>query len=253
MIDSIRLPLALLACGLLVQGTAIANAHSIAAPKYKTSMPPSAELSYAIKARQKGIPVEGDAVMRWSLEGARFNATNEARAVLVGKILYASSEGEIDAFGLAPASFTEKRFRKEAATTSFDRTQGTIRFTNSEQTYPIRGGEQDRSSVIWELVAVARALPAKVKPGTTWNFVVAGVRDAEPWTFRVVKQEKISTALGELNTLHVTRVPAADSKEQHIDIWLAPSIEWYPARIRYSEDDGDYIEQTLRAISRKAP
>lgn len=250
MIDSMRLPLALLVCGLLAHGTAT-TAGTNATTKYKTNMPPSAELSYAIKAKQKGIPVEGEAVMRWSLEGARFNATNEARAVLVGKILSARSEGVIDAFGLAPASFTEKRFRKDPATTSFDRAEGTIRFTNSELTYPIKGGEQDRNSVIWELVAVARAAPAKVKPGASWNFFVAGVRDAEPWTFRVVKQEKISTALGELNTLHVTRVPTADSKDQHIDIWLAPSVEWYPARIRYSEDDGDYIEQTLRAVSKK--
>ena len=244
MTDSFRLPLAALVCGLLIQGAAGANP----ANRYKTSMPPSAELSYAIKAKQKGIPVEGEALMRWSVDAGKFTATNEARAVLVGKILDARSEGTVDAFGLAPASFTEKRFRKEAATTTFDRAAGTIRFSNSEQTYPIKGGEQDRNSVIWELVAVARATPAKVKPGTSWDFVVAGVRDAEPWTFKVVKQEKIGTPLGEMNVLHVTRIPLADSKEQHIDIWLAPSVEWYPVRIRYSEDDGDFIEQTLRAV-----
>lgn len=246
---SFRLPLAALLGGLLATGAAAANPPV----KYKTSLPPSAELSYAIKARQKGIPVEGEALMRWTVEANRFSATNEARAVLVGKILDARSEGEVDGFGLAPATFTEKRFRKGAATTTFDRAAGTIRFTNSEQTYPIRGGEQDRNSVIWELVAVARAAPAKVKPGASWNFFVAGVRDAEPWTFNVVKQEKIRTPLGEMNALHVTRIPLADSKEQHIDIWLAPALEWYPVRVRYSEDDGDYIEQTLRAISRKTP
>lgn len=249
MTDLLRLPLAALICGLLAHG----GAHANAAAKYKTNLPPSVELSYAIKAKQKGIPIEGESVMRWSVAGGKFNATNEARAMLVGKILDARSEGEIDAFGLAPASFTEKRFRKEPATTSFDRAAGTIRFTNSEETYPIKGGEQDRNSVLWELVAVARAAPGRVKPGASWNFVVAGVRDAEPWTFKVVKQEKIRTALGELNALHLTRVPLADSKEQHIDIWLAPAIEWYPARVRYSEDNGDYIEQTLRAVSKKAP
>ena len=248
MTEHIRLPLALLFCGLLAHGAACANAA-----KYKTNMPPSAELSYAIKAKQKGIPLEGDSVMRWTQDGSRFNASNEARAILIGKILDARSEGVIDAYGLAPASFTEKRFRKQAVTTSFDRTAGAIRFTASEQTYPIKGGEQDRNSVIWELVAVARAAPAKAKPGTAWNFVVAGVRDAEPWIFKVVKQDKIRTPLGELNALHITRVPQPDSQEQHVDIWLAPSLEWYPVRVRYSEDDGDYIEQTLRAINRQSP
>jgi hypothetical protein len=249
MSKSFRLLLAALLCGLLAHGPAAANAPV----KYKTSLPPSAELSYAIKARQKGIPLEGEALMRWSFSANRFSATNEASAVLLGKILDARSEGEVDAFGLAPATFTEKRFRKGTATTTFDREAGTIRFTNSEQTYPIRGGEQDRNSVIWELVAVARGAPARAKPGSSWNFFVAGVRDAEPWIFKVVKQEKIRTPLGEMNALHVTRVPLADSKEQHIDIWLAPALEWYPVRVRYSEDDGDYIEQTLRAINRKTP
>lgn len=246
---SLRLPLAALFCGLLAHGAATA----VAAPKYKTNLPPSAELSYAIKARQKGIPVEGEALMRWSYDAGKFSATNEARAVLVGKILDARSEGRVDAFGLAPARFTEKRFRKEATTTTFDRDAGEIRFAQSEQTYPIKGGEQDRNSVIWELVSVARGTPARAKPGTSWNFVVAGVRDAEPWTFKVVKQEKIGTPLGEVNALHVTRVPQGDAEEQHIDIWLAPSMEWYPVRVRYSEDDGDYIEQTLRTINRKSP
>lgn len=249
MSTSFRLPLAALLCGLLAHIPAAANGPA----RYKTNLAPPAELSYAIKARQKGIPVEGEALMRWSVEANRFSATNEARAVLVGKILDARSEGEVDGFGLAPATFTEKRFRKGTATTTFDRVAGTIHFTNSEQTYPIRGGEQDRNSVIWELVAVARAAPARVKPGASWNFFVAGVRDAEPWSFKVVKQEKIRTPLGEMNALHITRVPLTDSKEQHIDIWLAPALEWYPVRVRYSEDDGDYIEQTLRAISRKTP
>ena len=249
MIRFYSLPLSVLVWGLLTHSAAAEPAPT----KYKTSLPPSVELTYAIKARQKGIPVEGEALMRWSIDANRFSATSEARAVLVGKILDARSEGNIDAFGLAPATFIEKRFRKGTATTTFDRAAGTIRFTNSEQTYPIKGGEQDRNSVIWELVAVARATPARVRPGASWNFFVAGVRDAEPWTFKVVKQEKIRTALGEMNALHVTRVPLTDSKEQHIDIWLAPAIEWYPVRVRYSEDDGDYIEQTLRAISRKTP
>ncbi|HYD96512.1 MAG TPA: DUF3108 domain-containing protein [Noviherbaspirillum sp.] len=224
-----------------------------AAPKYKTSFPPSAELSYAIKAKQKGFPVEGDAVMRWSMKGGKFSVTNQARAALVGKILEARSEGEIDAWGLAPASFVEKRFRREQTTTSFDRASGTIRFSASGQTYPLKGGEQDRNSVIWELVAVARGMASRVKPGVSWNFFVAGLRDADPWTFRVVKQEKIRTPLGELNTLHVTRVPQPDSTDQHVDIWLAPALEWYPARLRFSDDNGDYIEQTLQNVSRTAP
>lgn len=221
-----------------------------AAPRYKTNLPPPAELSYAIKAQQKGIAVDGDAVMRWNTDAGKFTATNEARAMLVGKILDAKTEGDIDTYGLAPLHFTEKRFRKEATTTSFDRGAGIIRFTASEQTYPIQGGEQDRNSAIWQLIAVARAAPAKFKTGSNWTFFVAGRRDAEPWTFKVIKKEKLSTPLGEIDTVHVEKSPPPDSKDQHLDIWLAPSLEWYPARLRFREDDGDFIEQTLQRVNK---
>jgi hypothetical protein len=54
-----------------------------------------------------------------------------------------------------------------------------------------------------------------------------------------------------LHTLHVARMPAPDSHDQQLDIWLAPQHEWYPARLRFSEHDGDFIEQTLEKISKK--
>lgn len=234
----------------LLAGTMLLPPAS-AGPRYKTDLPPSAELSYAIRAKQKGIPVEGDAVMHWSADAGKFTATNEARAMLVGKILDAKTEGAIDDYGLAPLSFTEKRFRKPATTTSFDRTAGIIRFTASEDTFPIKGGEQDRNSAIWQLIAVARAAPGKFKPGSSWTFTVAGRRDAEPWTFKVVKREKVSTPLGEIDTVHIEKAPPPDSKEQHLDIWLAPSLEWYPARLRFRDDDDDFIEQTLQKVDKK--
>lgn len=221
--------------------------------KYHFNLPPSAELSYAIKARQKGFFVDGNAVMRWTTADRKFTAENEVRAILIGKILDAKSEGTIDDYGLAPTSFTEKRFRKRATITSFDRATRTIRFSTSELTFPIKGGEQDRNSMIWQLIAVARAAQGKFKPGSDWVFFVAGQRDAEPWTFTVVKQEKIRTPLGELNTLHVSRAPPPDAQGRRLDIWLAPQREWYPVRLRFSDDNGDSIEQTLEKISRKAP
>ena len=62
MTDMLKLPLALLFCSLLAPSAA----HAKPPVKYKTNLPPSVELSYAIKAKQKGIPVEGEAVMRWA-------------------------------------------------------------------------------------------------------------------------------------------------------------------------------------------
>jgi hypothetical protein len=220
--------------------------------RYKINLPPSADLSYAIKAKQKGLRVDGNAQVRWTAAGNRFEVKSETRATLIGKILDTKSEGGIDDYGLAPSSFTEKRFRKSAVTTSFDRASKTIRFGSSSQTYRLKGGEQDRNSALWQLISVARAAPAKFKPGSQWSFVVAGHNDAEPWTFRVLKQDKVRTPMGELNAVHVSRAPQPDSKDQTLDIWLAPSLEWYPVRLRFTEADGDFIEQTLQEARKKS-
>lgn len=228
---------------------------AVAAPapavRQKINPPPPAELQYAIKARQKGLTLEGEATARWESAGGKFTATSEARAALLGKILDTRSAGTINAYGLAPASFDEKRLRRPTTTTSFDQATKTVRFGESGETAPLKGGEQDRNSVLWQLVSVVRTAPAKARAGSKWTFTVAGRRHLDAWTFRAIGQEKVATGAGEINALHVVREPEPGSKDQKLDIWLAPGMEWYPVRLRYSEDDGDYIEQTLKRVKRQ--
>jgi len=219
-----------------------------ARPTYPTSVPPAAELSYGIRARQGGLSINGESTMRWLPAGKRYTLSIETRAMLVGKILDEKSEGVIDAWGLAPLSYTEQRFRKEATSVTFNRETRSISFSASDRTYPIRGGEQDRASVIWQLGSVARAAPAKFKAGSSWNFFVVGQRDADPWTFKVGAQEKVEGPDGEVMAWHVTRNPPPGSEEQQLDIWLAPALQWYPVKLRFTEGGGDFIEQTLRQV-----
>lgn len=171
--------------------------------------------------------------------------------MLFGKIIESKSEGGIDEYGLAPINFTDKRRRKEPNTTSFNRDSNIISFAQSSETYPIKGGEQDRSSVIWQLIAIARGAPDKFKPGSEWSFFVAGQRDAEAWSFKVIDHEKIQSTLGDINAVHIVRTPPPDAKSQQLDIWLAPSLEWYPLRLRFTDPDGNTVEQTLENIHKK--
>ena len=226
----------------------LATAQAAAPPKYPTKVPPPAELTYAIKARQSGMTISGESHMQWLPADKRYTLSIETRAMLVGKILDEKSEGGIDAWGLAPVSYTEQRFRKDATSVTFNRDARQISFGASDRTYPIHGGEQDRASMIWQLSAVARAAPAKFKTGSTWNFFVVGQRDADPWTFRVGEQEKVAGPDGPVTAWHVTRNPPPDSNEQKLDLWLAPGLQWYPVKLRFTEGGGDYIEQTLREI-----
>ena len=230
---------------------AMAAADQPAGVVQKINLPPSADLHYRIKAKQSGLTIDGDGQVQWEAGDGKFSATSESRAGIFGKVLEAKSVGDLDQFGLAPTSFQDKRFRKPATTTTFDRQAKTISFSTAPVTYPIKGGEQDRNSVIWQLIAVARGAEAKFKPGSEWKFFVAGQRDAEPWSFKVGQTDKIRTALGELNAVHIVRAPPPDAKGQRLDIWLAPSLEWYPARLRFTDPDDEFVEQTLESITKK--
>lgn len=254
-----RRTLSRLLCALLLTATtgltmaADAVEHTAEHPvvKRKVNIPPSADLHYSIEAKQSGLQITGEALVKWRNADHKYQVLNETRAMLLGKILETTSEGDIDDYGLAPARFVEKRLRREASTTTFNRELNTINFTQSAENYPLKGGEQDRAGIIWQLIAVARGNADKFTPGSEWLFFVAGPRDAEQWSFKVIGREKIKTKQGEVNAVHVLRAPPSGDRSQTLDIWLAPSSDWYPARLRFTDPDGDFIEQTLDNVNKK--
>ncbi|UTY56600.1 DUF3108 domain-containing protein [Massilia sp. erpn] len=215
------------------------------------NLPPSADLQYALKARNHGLPLSGEASVVWRAGGGKYSILSEARSGLFGKVLENRSEGAVDDYGLAPDSYYEKRIRKGSSTTQFKRDSKTIEFADAQESYPLKGGEQDRTSAPWQLAAIARQAPEKFKPGSEWAFFVAGRRDAEAWTFKVVGSETLKTAMGDIEALHFSKAPPKRDKGQQVDLWLAPSLDWYPVRILFSEEDGDSFEQLLTKIDRK--
>lgn len=236
--------------GLMALGISTAMAAPAAPVKRAAELPPSADLAYDLNAQQKSIGLKGDALITWRAGDGKYDVNVEAKVQLLGKLNEYRSQGAVDAYGLAPDTFTEKRYRKDATTTTFVRDENVISFSGAKLPYVMKGGEQDRASVTWQLASVARAAgEAKFKPGSEWTFVVAGRRDAEPWTFKVIKQEKIRTGMGELDTIHVKREPR-DSRGDSVEVWLAPGQEWYPVKIRF-EDERDTIDQTVKSITRK--
>lgn len=235
----------------LAATVALVQAQEARAPKRAFNLPPSADLHYSIKARHKGFALSGEAIISWRVSDDKYTVSTDMRSSLLGKILENRSEGTIDSYGVAPAQFYEKRVRKDGWTTRFERDSKTISFTESKLSYPIKGGEQDRGTAPWQLVAVARAAPEKFTPGSEWTFFVAGRRDAEPWIFKVVNRETVGTGFGPVAAVHLVKSSPAHSHEQTLDIWLAPSHEWYPVRLRFTDNDGEVIEQMLDKIVKK--
>jgi hypothetical protein len=61
----------------------------------------------------------------------------------------------------------------------------------------------------------------------------------------------VHTGIGDLEAVHMARDPLPDNKDQALDIWLAPSQEWYPVKLRFTDNDRDFVEQTLSKLTRK--
>jgi len=55
-----------------------------------------------------------------------------------------------------------------------------------------------------------------------------------------------------LDTVHISKVPPPDAKDQQVDMWLAPSLEWYSVQLCFTDPNNDYVEQNLKQVSNKA-
>jgi len=239
-----------LACGVaLASMMAAAGAEDHPSFKHAVDVLPSADLTYAIKAAQKGITLSGEAQVVWRSGAGKYSVASTTRAQLLGKILENRSEGTLDAYGLAPAQFNEKRFRKDPTSATFDRAAKSLSFNSGKKVYSLEGGEQDRASVQWQLAAVARAAPEKLTPGAELRFFVAGRKDAEAWSFKVARREKVGTPMGEMEAIHFVKAPPSDDKGQKLDIWLAPGRHYYPVKLRFADDEGEYVEQVVTSIT----
>jgi hypothetical protein len=214
----------------------------------KVSPPPSAELKYDVQALREGRTVYGSSKIDWRVDGERYALSSEA-SVLFFTVLSFKSEGSIDGYGLAPLLYSERRFRKSETNTHFNRERNTISFSASTLSYPRKGGEQDRASLIWQFAGFCRANSKKIVAGAVAEIFVAGVRDAETWPLQVVGFEEVTLGSGKTNAWHVVRLPRHGSFEQRIDFWLDPQQEWYPVRLRYTENSGEYLDMTLSSLT----
>jgi len=218
--------------------------------QYHIDPPPSAQLEYDVLAFSDNLTWHGTSTLDWKTDGSRYTVDGEVYTRLFAKIAFLNftSSGEIGAFGVEPELYTEKKRNRAATNTHFNRERNLVSFSASTTSYPRAGGEQDRASLIWQLAAIGRGDSAKFAPGAVIDMFVAGVRDGEVWRMQVVGLEEIRLVTGATQVWHVVRQPRPGSYEQRLDIWLEPGRQWYPARLRFTETNGDYLELSLSKL-----
>jgi hypothetical protein len=218
--------------------------------RYKVNLPPSATFDLTVdRVDADGTKWTGSASMTWHTDGSRYTASVEAGvSVLITRInlLVLRSEGDIDDYGIAPVTITEKRARRAETATHFNRAEGTITFSASERSYPLLVGAQDKATVPFQLGGIGRADLNQF--GSDIDIQVGEEKEATIFRFQLVGEEEIDTRTGKVVTWHLSRPPKPGSYSSRLDIWLAPGLNWYPVQIRNTEASGALTTQTVSNI-----
>jgi Protein of unknown function (DUF3108) len=214
-----------------------------AAPGVKFSVPPSGELQY--DTFYNGVRNQPGTI-HWSSDGkTRYEMVVSVPLPFVGTFSY-SSHGHIDAFGLAPDQYIEKRGHRPEDVSIFNRTSNQIVFTKTPASLPLSDGAQDRFSMVMQLASLVRGDPDVYKPGVTRQFFVVDNDSGENWPIETIGDETIRTSQGYVSARHFMRLPRHDGDRRRIDVWLAPSLGWLPVRIMQTEPNGTEIELVWR-------
>ena len=222
-----------------------------AAPRYKTSVPASAQFDMQVDRRDAdGTKWTGVAAMTWQNRGDQYDLKLEVGlSMLITRInlLVMTSEGRIDADGVVPVTATEKRKGRAQTATHFHPDQKTITFSATSASAPWQEGAQDKASVPFQLAAIGRGDVNQLAGNI--DILVGEEKNATVFRFKLVGEEELDTRMGKLVTWHLSRPPKPGTYSSQLDIWLAPSLQWYPVQIRNTEANGAVTTQTVNQIT----
>ena len=203
-------------------------------------------LNYELSGTSKGVRYTASASISWQQQDNSYQLRHEIQAFVFGKFSH-SSVGQIGASGLLPTRFGDLRRQEQAA--HFDRAKGLLIYSANTPSQAIEEGSQDRVSLFVQLAGAMAGTSDLRNLGQTLSFQVVSAKQAEVWTFAVQGNEKITTPLGDLDSLKLHRVPR-NEYDQKIDMWLSPAHGYLPARLRITQANGDVIEETLKSVGK---
>jgi hypothetical protein len=209
------------------------------------SIPNSVRLSYKMTGLSRGLNYHANGELNWLREANRYESSMVVSAFLLGSRSM-TSVGEVTADGLAPKRFGDKARNELAA--HFDADKGKITFSANRPELPWQRGAQDRLSVFFQLAGLLAGQTGAAPTGTRIAIYTVGPRDAETWTFIVENMENLNLPVGEIKALRLTREPKREF-DQKIETWFAPSMSYWPVRIKITQSNGDFVDQQLSGSS----
>jgi len=205
--------------------------------------PAGARLRYDLQGIAKGFGYSAKAELLWQPDASQYEARLEVSHFLLGSRVQ-TSQGQITTDGLAPRRFGDKVRSEQAA--HFQRDKGLITYSANTPDAPLLAGMQDRLSVFIQISGMLLAEPQRWGPGAVMNFNTTGARDTEPWAFQVAGTETLKMPYGSIEAMRLVR-QEQKQYDQRVELWMAPTLEHLPVRIRITQTSGDQVDLLLRS------
>src|SRR5450830_1015930 len=160
-------------------------------------------------------------------------------ALILSDNLVQLSEGRVTEKGLQPAEFSYQYARKSRqARFDWQSALLTQQSNKEETTVPLPAGTQDILSFMFQFMFVP--------PLQEMELSITNGRKLNHYSYGFEGEETITSKLGDIRTLHISRTGQEDAKD---DLWLAIDKEYLPIKIRKTEKDGSVIEQIVTRIN----
>lgn len=224
-------------------GPGRAGANAPASGATAVAIPASLRIRYTIRGRIGILPYSASGLLQWVHDELSYDSRMEVNLFLLGGRVQ-SSRGRITPAGLQPLYFND-RVDKDR-TVEFDYARAQIRFSEGTPPVPLPQGAQDALSAFMQLGSLIGAAPQRYPAGTALTLPVMSIYGPDIYRFDVAGEEKLRLPGGEQTTLKLTRAPVRPD-EPNAELWLAPALGWLPARIRLSQDNGDFVDQLWRS------
>jgi len=209
--------------------------------------PPSTRLAYRLHGHYRGA-LEGGAQVRWvHTAQQRYQVQMD---VVIGLPIAplmsrrVTSEGTVGDSGLLPRRYEEHTRIGPAPPTALRLDFGVdgVRLADGRHA-PAPAGVQDSASQFVQLAWLFNMQPQRLRAGERIVLPLALPRRVGAWVYEVQAQEVLATPLGDLATHALKPQPgAARPGELAVQMWIAPSLQYLPVRIRIEQGPDTWID-----------
>lgn len=220
-----------------------ASAAVVIAPD---TWPADTRLSYRVSGYWNG-DITGSARVQWLRDGDRY----EARIDLDFGILALQflSQGVVAGESLAPNAYQESWLGRVRSL----RLGADSVTLNDGRLVPRPPGAQDTASQLVELSHRFSTGREKLVVGGVTSFWLARPGGVNLWTYDIIGVDRLQTRhFGPIDAYHLKPRPIKDARgDIYSEIWIAPSLQYLPVRIKLTQGPQTYVDVLVDRIEQR--